>query len=425
MAKIIKKDENLSYDARSNFGPKGWWIIIFTALTFFLFTSCISLSMNIVVEPKAAEMGVEYGTLLALNTPAGIIGLFAAMGISILANKFGLKKVHVISLIIGLIACVLWGISGSIAGYAIPLIFLYCVMSSTDLVTGKIMANWFPRKKGIATGWATMGLNAASLVAVGAMASVLGITGQAKWVMFMLASWILIIIILTVVAYKDYPEQWGAHPDNDPNFNLADFEKSLQTGWTVKKVFGTKSAWAIGISTGLVAMAIFSFVTTLVPNMATKGFDPQVGVLMLSVSSIVGFAGSYIFGFIDQKWSCKLGNIILSIWMVIGIIFYFLPGKACGWIFVIMLGIALGASNNYPISITTQVYGRAGFKAAWTVVYFIKGFFCYIIHAINGWSMNTFGNYKVAWIIYLVCVVASIIMFITMNMSPKKDPIES
>ena len=424
MAKIVRSAKNLSHDARSNFGPKGWWIIILDAMTFFIFTSTISLSMNVVVEPKAVEMGLDYGTLLALNTPAGIIGLFATLVLSVLANKFGLKTVHVISLLIGAVMCVLWGNSSSLVGYAVPLIILFCIMSSTEVVTGRIMANWFPRKKGIATGWATMGLNAASLLAIPAMTAVLAITGQAKYVMYLLASWILLVMLLTIFAYKDYPEQWGAYPDNDPSFKVEDLEGSLRTGWTIKSVFTNRSIWAISIATGFVGMAIFGFVTTLIPNMMTKDFSQPTAILMMSVSSIAGFFGSYIFGFIDQKFSCKLGNILLSAWMLIGVVFYFLPGTICGWIFILVFGIALGASNNYPISITTQVFGRAGFKVAWPVVYFIKGFLCYLPHAINGWSMSTFGNYKAAWLIFGVAIIISLIMFLIMDMNPKQDPIE-
>ena len=105
---IQKKSEELVYDAKSNFGLKGWWIIILTALTMLTFTSVATLSMNVVVQGKADELGVAYGTLIAFNTPAGIVGLFATLGLSSLATRFGLKKVHVLSLFAGALSCIFW-----------------------------------------------------------------------------------------------------------------------------------------------------------------------------------------------------------------------------------------------------------------------------------------------------------------------------
>ena len=420
---LQEKHPDLVYDARSNFGKKGWWIIILVGLTMFVFCAVATLSMNVVVPAKAAQMGVEHGTLLAINTPAGIIGLFASLWLSQLAIRYGLKKVHVISLLLGAVVVILWGFSGSVASYAIPVIFMFCFMSSTEVVCGKIVANWFPKKKGIATGWATMGLNASSIVSVSIMLMILTRFGDIKYVMFFLAAELVVLSILTIVAYKDYPEQWGAFPDNNPNEKMQEVQ-DIRTGWTTGKVFRQKETWLVALGVGLIAMTTFGYISSVIPAMMMKGFSESTAMLMMSATSIFGFFGSYFFGFLDQKFGTQKSAILLSVWLVIGIVFFFMNNTAGAWIYVFMMGFSIGATNNYPISMTAQIFGRAGFQVAYPVIYLIKGILQYGVYAIQGYSLNRTGGYGFAWIIIIALIVVSIIIFYICNLNPKKDPVE-
>jgi MFS family permease len=418
------KHPDLVYDPRSNFGKKGWWIIIFTALTMFVFCAIASLSMNVVVPAKAAQMGVEFGTLLSFNTLGGIIALFASLGLSQMAIRYGLKKVHIITLLIGAVAVIFWGLAGSLVTYVIPIILMFCCMTSTEVVSGKIVANWFPKKKGIASGWATMGLNASSIVSVPVMIAILTRFGDIKYVLFFLAGELVVLTVLTIVAYRDYPEEWNAFPDNNPNEKRQDVQ-NVRTGWTTGKVFRQKETWLIAIGVGLVAMTTFGYVSSVIPAMTMKGFSESTAMMMMAASSLFGFAGSYLFGYFDQKFGTQKSAIILSIWLIVAILFFFMHGTVGGWIYVIMMGVSIGATNNYPISITAQIFGRTGFQVAYPVVYLIKGAFQYGVYVIQGQSLNRTGGYGFAWGIIIALVVVSIVIFYNCNMNPKKDPIES
>ena len=44
---------NISHDARSNFGKRGWWIVIFSLLMWTVVCAMTNVSLNIVVPAKA------------------------------------------------------------------------------------------------------------------------------------------------------------------------------------------------------------------------------------------------------------------------------------------------------------------------------------------------------------------------------------
>ena len=82
----------------------------------------------------------------------------------------------------------------------------------------------------------------------------------------------------------------------------------------------------------------------------------------------------------------------MCIWLVVGIACFFIPGSLGAWGYVLLMGISIGATNNYPISMTAQVFGRSGYGVAYGVVYLIKGVFQYLCYAIQGWSLDCFDH---------------------------------
>lgn len=421
---IQKKSDKLSYDARSNFGLKGWWIIIFSMLNWAFFGGLTATGMNFVVPQLAGQMGVEQGDLLSLSTPASLCALVVCLGAGALVNKWGAKRVNGLALILGAVAVFAWGASTSVAGYAIALFCMVILMNIVSLVGGNTYpAQWFPRKKGVALGWATMGLNIAGAVVVPLLTALTAALGGIKYALWVLAGGLLVMFIINCVAFKNYPEEWNAYPDNDPNAQRID-PNAIRTGWTTKALLKDKDFWKMGLGNGIYALITIGFVSTLVPTMISRGYAPPVAVGMMTITSVLGLLGSYMCGFLDQKFGAQKAAIIYGLFVFVGIVFFFIPGNVANWVFVIMLGLSVGGSNNYPPSMTAQIYGRAAFAKAFPLIYFIKGLISAFPFLILGQSVARTGSYNTGWVIFAVlCLIGTALFYFT-NLNPKKDPIE-
>lgn len=421
---LQKKNDQLSYDARSNFGVKGWWVIIFSALNWAFYGGIVNSSMNTVVPQLAAKLGVESGNLLSLSTPAGLISLFVCLGAGALVTKLGAKMVNGLALILGAVAVFAWANSSTVLGYTIALICVVCLLKVVELVGGNtIITNWFPRKKGIAIGWATMGLNISSAFFVTILVALTGALGGIKYALWVVAAALIVLAVINFVAFKNYPEEWNAYPDNDPTFKRED-KRTIRTGWTAKKVLKQKETWLMGLGNGFYGMVTIGFVSTLIPSMMMRGYTQPQALTMMTVSSLLGLVGSYLCGFLDQKFGAQKASIIYGIFVVVGICFYFVPGPVGTWVYLIMLGLSIGGSNNYPPSMTVQIFGRDGFNVAWPIIYFVKGLLCVSPYLILGQSQTLTGNYNLAWIVFAVLTLIAAVMFYFTNLTPKKDPID-
>lgn len=418
------KNAQLSYDAKSNFGAKGWWVIIFSALNWAFYGGIVNSSMNTVVPQLAAQLGVESGNLLSLSTPAGLIALVVCLLAGLAVTKMGAKNVNGIALILGAVAVFAWANASSVGGYTVALICVVCLMKVVELVGGNtIITNWFPKKKGIAIGWATMGLNISSAFFVTILVALTGALGGIKYALWVVAACLIVLAVVNFVAFKNYPEEWGAYPDNNPNEKTGE-KRTVRTGWTMGKVLKQKETWMMGLGNGFYGMVTIGFVSTFIPSMLMKGYTQPQALTMMTIASLLGLAGSYFCGFLDQKFGAQKASIIYGIWVVIGICFYFVPGTVGTWIYIIMLGLSIGGSNNYPPSMTAQIFGRDGSVVAWPIVYFIKGLLCASPYLILGQSQALTGTYNAAWIVFAVLTALAAVLFYFTDLNPKKDPIE-
>lgn len=419
-----KKNDQLSYDARSNFGVKGWWVIIFSALNWAFYGGIANSSMNTVVPQLAGKLGVEPGNLLSLSTPASLIALIVCLGAGALVTKIGAKQVNGIALLMGAAAVFAWANSTSVLGYTVALICVICLMKVVELVGGNtIITNWFPKKKGIAIGWATMGLNISSAFFVTILVSLTAKLGDIKYALYCVAGALVVLAVINFAAFKNYPEEWGAYPDNNPAEKSGE-KRVIRTGWTMGKVLKQKETWLMGLGNGFYGMVTIGFVSTFIPSMIMRGYAQPQALTMMTVASLLGLVGSYLCGFLDQKFGAQKASIIYGIFVVVGICFYFVPGSVGTWVYIIMLGLSIGGSNNYPPSMTAQIFGRDGSVVAWPIIYFIKGLLCAAPYLILGQSQARTGSYNAAWIIFAVLTLVAAIMFYFTDLNPKRDPIE-
>ena len=152
---------------KSNFGKKGWWIIIFTLLIY-MFTCAVPDTLNVVTEGFAVTFGMESASpLLVFSAIGGFVGIPMALIAGQFISKKGVKGPAVIMLFILAVLWIFYGKCSTIQQFAVVATLITALSNTVNLVvTQQLMSNWFPKKKGIALGWATMGMPLDSAITV-------------------------------------------------------------------------------------------------------------------------------------------------------------------------------------------------------------------------------------------------------------------
>ena len=92
----------------SNFGGRGWFLVIFSLVTHYLVTASVN-TMNLTAGVFGGAHGWSTTTLFSFQTIAGWVAVFTMFLSGYLAQKYSPKLVSLVSLIFFAIAFFVWG----------------------------------------------------------------------------------------------------------------------------------------------------------------------------------------------------------------------------------------------------------------------------------------------------------------------------
>ena len=361
---MIKKD-------KSWVSPTHLMVTIYAGLLF-LACACVNAGMTNTILPAICELrGWNHADALPFMSYGGYIGAAATILFAQLVVKKGAKFVTVLGLILGGVCLALYGYTTSFP------IFLLCIIGNRVFSCAyqqagctALLNNWFPRKKGVVLGWATMGIILSDVIWSPYIPDTISAIG-APLTMAIVGVVFLLLALFFVLRIKNMPEEMGCYPDNNSE-ELADLAasqaamKAYRTQFTWKRLLRTPQVWQIGIVWGLLWMIAVAFVSQLVRRCTTLGYEANFAVHVLQVSSIVGLFGSWLFGWIDTKTSTKISTTIYAVAIAMFFVLGLLQplGTVFVWISACGIMACVGGIANLAPSMIGTVFGRWDFAAA-------------------------------------------------------------
>lgn len=410
----------------NNFGVRGWLIIIFFGVMLFLNSSLTADGMNIILPTLAAKIGTDANAMLSINGVGGWIAVIGAFALSALVQKIGAKKVILISLAIVAVSFLSLAFIKGMTGWIVCIILINVFANGMSFCGGSaLIASWFPTKKGMAMGWATMGNNMASAVFIPIFSMLLGASINMPFYGYFI--FMVIMLILGVVIVKNKPEECGLLPDNDPASieavkALEEEMANYKSPWTLGKILKDKDIWCAGLGYGLLFMCTVGLVSQFVARAVGVGFEQNMAVGMLTIAALIGIVASYIWGVLDTKMGTKVASIILAIFFAIAILLNILPGQVTYIIYTIMLGCALGGNTNFSTSMCASLFGRKNFQKAFNFVFPVSCIFRAAAAVILGAILGaTGGNFTIAYLVFMVGAIIAAVLFACINMTPKAE----
>ena len=308
---MIKKD-------KSWVSPTHLMVTIYAGLLF-LACACVNAGMTNTILPAICELrGWNHADALPFMSYGGYIGAAATILFAQLVVKKDAKFVTVLGLILGGVCLALYGYTTSFP------IFLLCIIGNRVFSCAyqqagctALLNNWFPRKKGVVLGWATMGIILSDVIWSPYIPDAISAIG-APLTMAIVGVVFLLLALFFVLRIKNMPEEMGCYPDNNSE-ELADLAasqaamKAYRTQFTWKRLLRTPQVWQIGIAWGLLWMIAIAFVSQLVRRCTSLGYEAGFAVQVLQISSIVGLFGSWLFGWIDTRTSTKTSTTIYAV----------------------------------------------------------------------------------------------------------------
>lgn len=410
----MSKDKKLN-----NFGKAGWGTIIYCAAMFWFYVGMVNDGTNITAPAVAEKLGIESGTVVSMGTVAGVIGVLFFIIIGQLNRRFGARIISCGCMILAGIAYIGIGMSTNLIMYAVCLCFVTGgAMSGGYIAGGNLVAQWFPKKKGIVMGYTTMGHNLASAFYVPfitGLVSAMGVTNA----VILPAVLVIGLGIVGLLFIRNTPQERGLNPDNvsDEVYKTEYFTEKIDSdgGWTTLKLFKTRDFWLSAITTGLYQVVTVGVMSQLVVRNMQLGFDQDTAVMIMTLLACIGVFGSWFVGVIDQKWGTKRSMILFGLWYIIALICNITEITVLVYVSIFMIGMAIGGSANFTTSLPAAIFGRHGFEKVNSVIFPVQGFVTSMCFLINGLALNIGGNLRGAYVVNAIIIAINLILICMVN----------
>ena len=401
---------------------KGLGIMFYVAILLFL-CGCVNSGMTNTVIPAITEKnGWNYTTALSFASYASWLSIITAILFSQIVMKKGAKIVAVIGLFCGAANLFLFGNAPSLAVFCICILLNRLISTAYQNASAfTFIANWFPTKKGIAVGWATMGVIFVDIIWTPAVTGAIQ-----RWdvsvPLDILAVIFVIVAVIGILFVKNTPEEAGAYQDNEP-CSAEMVERTLKqikqykSPWTFKKLLSTKVVWITSIGLGLYWMAALGVSSQNVPRLVSIGYERGTATTIMSIAAIFALLGSYLFGVFDKRLGTKKACIIYGIAQTIGMCFLFFQPRhvAFVWLSLCVIYSCFGGIANLVPSMIATLFGRWDYPAANRVMYPIVSVIFGCCFKVIATGLDIWGTYTAVYIIFLAATVAGLVLVFFIN----------
>lgn len=392
---------------------KGWGTIIYCLVMFWFYAGMVNDSSNIVAPAVADKLGIPAGNVLSMGTVAAMVGVIFFFVMGAVNRKIGPRITSFICLILGGVGYFGMGHANSLAQYAISLcICTIGCMSAGYIAGGALVAQWFPKKKGIVMGYTTMGHNMATgffVPLINFLVAKLGVTNAVVFPAIL----VMIVGVVGLLLMRNTPQERGINPDNvsDEVYKKEYFNEDVDddAGWTVKRLFKRRTFWLVAVGSGGFQFVSTVIITQLVVRNTQVGFTQSQAIAIMTILAFAGILGSWIIGVLDQKLGTKKTMIFFGFWYAAALLLEVTEIRVLVIVFLVMFALALGGSANFTTSLPAAVFGRHGFKKVNSVLFPIQALVSSFGFLVNGTVLNATGSLRMS---YVIAAIAAIIVVV-------------
>ena len=400
---------------KNDFGGKGWLMIVISGLCYFFFAGMINDGLNIIVANFSAEHGVDYNACLASATPAAWFGIIGVAFWTVVVQKLGTRKVGAISLVLGAVSYALYGVVSTVTGFfVVTALVNFMAYGFCNTAAQVMIAHWFPTRKGLALGWATMGTNLSSAVFVPLLMVLVGM-GGVNGSFFGVGVLVLITAVIYGLLVRDTPEEYGSTPDNgalteeEIQANLKEIAE-YKSPWTVGKLLTNKQVWLTSLAYGVYILVTVALISQLIPRLTAGGWTQEKATGMMTVAAVLGLLGSYVTGWMDQKIGTKKTSVIYGIWYLAAVLSCCLPASDFAmYLSVFLIGIGIGGIGNLFPSMVGNLFNRHDFARALGVMNVVTLILRSFAFSILAFGLENLGGFSGAYAIVAVINVVGIV----------------
>ena len=345
------------------------WVIVGVALVSMGFWFGFRITFSVFYVALLEEFSWGRGESAGVQSLALIIYTVTAPLVGGLIDRFGPHRIiipGVLLLGLGLILCTLIKSLGHFY-------FFYAVVAGTGVTSiaivsyTAILAHWFVKKRGLASGIAVSGMGLGTFILVPLSQYFIALWG---WRFAFVALGVLVLIILLPLNglfLRHKPQDVGQNPDGAKDAGPAYGEKFepmdsawSETDWTLKRVLRTGRFWALMIFPFCAAIAIYIVIVHTVRFLVDTGIDKMTAAFVFALVGIISSGARIFWGWLSDRTGREktytLGILCIIMGLCSLILLEILGRRYFVYSFIVFFGSGWGVTAPMFMSVAADLF---------------------------------------------------------------------
>ncbi len=401
------------------FGPNrfyhGWHIAWVAFLATGFTVGMTGYAFGVFIEPLEAEFGWTRSQITAALSIAAIPGFFTPFVAGRLVDKFGVRPVMAISLLIMAAGFAfrpfmseLWHF------YAFTLLVSLGGPGATGIVTGKLVGIWFPTTRGRMMGTVTAGNNFGGLT-MAPLAAFIVAASTWEWAFVAFGAFMSVLAVGAWFIIREDSESVAAEATRtgrSESFAPAS-RKAAGSGFTLKEALNSPAFYLITLGLMCASMTYQGILTQVIPHLENEGLRRGHAVAAQSLIALFGIGSKLVFGGLTDKIGARMSVVLCVGLQAAGTGLMILPfGAPSLWAGVFVFGLGFGGLGALIVLAITETFGLKAFGSIMGVVSVALTIPQFIGPLMAGWLYDATGSYRPSFGIVIAAFAAGIVFML-------------
>jgi len=389
----------------------GYWIVAGCFVLLFLFAGAGFYSFSIFIRPLETQFGWSRSAISFTISIYMLIHGLAGPFVGHLVETHGPKKIMTIFAIIAGATFILVSFTQSLWFFYMSYALLSFGTTGIGFIpVSSVIARWFNKRRGTATGFAMVGLSTGGFV----LAPLVGlINAHFDWriafVFLGLLVWVLALPV-TLFVVKGRPSEIGLLPDGGEIPEISDPDSAVpadllmeEEGWPFRAAIRTREFFWIAATFFLAPLAQMGMLQHQVPMIIESGISEATAATALGLTAGLGGLGKLSFGRISEIIPFRYASMLCFGLQALGVFALFnAQGMTLIWTYVMIFGFAMGGVIVLlPLSVS-HFFGLVSFGVIMGAISMVQAFGTAFGALLSGLIYDYLGSYHYAMITYMI-----------------------
>jgi MFS family permease len=396
------------------------WIIVVSLFVASMFNSgAVFYAFTAIIEPISQELSWSYAQIsLAISLRGVEVSLLAPI-VGAIVDRFGARRLMFIGMFFSVAGLFLLSQTYSLATYYGSFILITLGASTTSMTAiTALLAQWFKRRIGFATGIIFSGFACGGLV----LPAVTALIEAYDWRVAMMAlgggTFIIVLPFLFLVRNRSESssikvrEEFEIGATGDAVDSYASHDEADAS---VSQALHSRAFWHIAVVFFIYAFANVAVATHIMPYLSSVAMSRETASLIAMLLSLISIAGRLGMGWLADHWQYRKVILLGLTLMMLGMVCFAMVTVQNYWLgpFLVVYALGFGGVSVLGPYILRVYFGRRRLGSIFGLVASISMIGGVIGPPLAGWFFDKTASYQTIWLIDAGALLLAIFVIAT------------